>query len=232
MKKITNILAIIVMISLLCGCTGGASAANSEKATSAKREQKTVNDSSTKEEKTVFSRVGDTISTPIMDITLTRFEFAESLSNTLNDTVLLPGGVRDTDRNPYAAPEGKILASFSFTLKNTGPDKMDMVLWELMLKYDDKYNFGENIDSDHVVVKAKGKWDMFCTVGEYKRYIDPLEEKEYRAYIELPAEVSEKTDTPLQLIFKTYYPVDNRSEAEGYFGDIMYKNIESVYDVR
>lgn len=82
-----------------------------------------------------------------MDITLTRFEFAKALSNTLDDSVMLPLDY-DKKNNPYTAPEGKILASFSFTLKNTGPDKMDMVLWELMLKYDDKYNFGENIDTD------------------------------------------------------------------------------------
>lgn len=149
--------------------------------------------------------VGETIVANDVEFTLTRVEYsATGLSNTMDSTYLLP--VEKVDhKNPYVPADGNVMISISYTVKNTGKADCDLGLWNIDFLYGDGYRFTtKNLDSFYSY--ADREWNRAETVA-------PLTSKECRAYIEVPAEVMENKDTPLQ----AQLSIGSRSLLEFYF---------------
>lgn len=179
-----------------------------------------------------IAEIGETVNTPILEITLMDFQLAPALSNTLSEGYLLPGGSTDPARNPYAAEEGNVMASASYRIKNTGTDKLKLYNYSLCIQYDNQYNFEHDLDQN-AAVRWNGSFNQFSSVNTYIQDLEPLEEKEYRAYFELPNEVAENLEKPLTLCFKTYFFVDNKKDADvETFDGKHLKYADVIYSVR
>lgn len=136
--------------------------------------------------------VGETIVANDVEFTLNRVEFSDKgLSNVRDDTYLLPV---KSSYTMLPKESGNVLISFSYTVKNNGKSDCDLSLWKIDFRYGDGYRFTtENLDR----FSCYADWE-WKTDHNVNCYVAPLTSKEYRAYIEVPAEVMENKDTPLQ----------------------------------
>lgn len=90
MKKIFSLLLVIILILSLCACVG-----NSK------------------------MHLSETASTDIVDFSIDDAKFTVYANKTSDDTYLTPTNLAPTFDNPaYAAPTGKTIVVFSFTIKN------------------------------------------------------------------------------------------------------------------
>ena len=199
MKRAISLLLVLVLTLSLCAC-------GAEKNQSAATDESKSNS------------LNETVSTDVVEFTLTRFEYAKMLKNASFQTgkapdpeYLLPTE-EEQSNNPFAADDGKTMISFSYTLKNTGKEELTFpVNLGITADYNDGYTFEASVDvikGDFVILKDTTS-------------LDPLSDAcEGRGYIKVPMEVMEKEESPLYL--KVSLPVDSNSE----------KTTEIVYKIR
>lgn len=153
--------------------------------------------------------IGEIVTTEVAEFSLTRFEYGKMLKNASFSTdeepdseYLLP--TEEVQKNnPFVAEDGKIMISFSYTLKNTG--KKELTFPVNMGIYAD-YNGGYEFEADVNLIKGK------YVITKDTTSLDPLSEAcEGRGYIEVPLEVMENEEAPLFLSINL--PLDNNSET-------------------
>lgn len=212
MKRVIALCLVFLMLAL-CACSGDSSSSTTTTPT---------------EEKITKYSVGEVITANGVEFTLSRAEFAEGLSNTMDDTFMLPVA-NVTDSNPYAPDDGNVLISISYTIKNTGKVEYDIggFNWTIDFVYGDGYTFSTD-RLDRYSCCLDGEWTTLTT----QRYIAPLSSKEYRAYIEVPVEVMENEEMPLEAIINLYLPTDNSENSDVSFGGTYLAKTEFTYTIR
>lgn len=157
----------------------------------------------------VAYEIGEIVTTDVVEFALTRFEYGKMLKNASFSTgedpdpeYLLPTE-EEQKNNPFAAEDGKIMISFSYTLKNTGKKELTFpVNLDIYADYNDGYEFEADVNL------IKGKY----VITKESTSLDPLSDAcEGRGYIEVPLEVMENEEAPLFLSINL--PLDNNSET-------------------
>lgn len=213
MKKFISMLLVEIMCVSLCACGGN----DIETAESPKDENAVL-------------EIGDTYTSDSVEFTLERFEMAEKLSNTMDDSFLLPDVVSEydsADTTPYLAEDGNVMVSYSHTINNVGKEEIDTVLWTIELDYNGGYTYeSETLDNDAFL--SDDEWKA-TTAG---RTIAPLATKESRGFLEVPLEVSENTEAPLKVNVHIFTVTDDKEEATTNLGGVNYKETIVTYNVR
>lgn len=162
--------------------------------------------------------IGSTLTTSVVSFSLTRFEYAERLKNATFQTgktpdpeYLLPTEEKQSN-NPFAADDGKVMISFSYTVKNTSKEKITFpVDLGIVADYNDGYEFEASVDL------IKGNYVILSDTTS----LDPLSEVcEGRGYIEVPKEVMDNESASLYI--KISLPDDSNGE----------KTTEFTYKIR
>lgn len=151
------------------------------------------NDSTTNE-----LSVGDTLNSDIIEFTLTRVEFADQLKYASFSTGTPPDPeyMLPTDEpqsnSTFVADDGYTMLSYSYTLKYTGKEEIEVdTAMGITASYDDGYTF--EVWSDAYM------WsDYISTDGDTK--LKPLDPQgEGRGCMKVPDEVADNTDKPLKI---------------------------------
>lgn len=152
--------------------------------------------------------VGSVVTTSVVEFSLSRFEYAEKLKNATFQTgktpdpeYLLPTKENQYN-NPFVADDGKIMISFSYTIKNISKEKLTFpVNLGIIADYNDGYEFtayANLIKGDYVILTDT-------------TFLDPLSQTcEGRGYIEVPKEVMDNESAPL--FIKIRLPNDSNNE--------------------
>lgn len=162
--------------------------------------------------------IGSVLSTDVVEFSISRFEYAEKLKNATFQTgkapdpgYLLPTEEKQ-DNNPFEADEGKIMMSFSYTIKNISKEKITFpVNLGIIADYNNGYEFTADanlIKGDYVILSETTSLDPLSGVYEA------------RGYIEVPLEVMENEEATL--FIKVSLPNDSNSS----------KTIDYTYKVR
>ena len=177
MKKALSLILALVMCLSLCAC-------GSEEITP------------TTEPEATPLEVGDTTKTDVAEFAITRFEFAKKLKDATftsgkapDPEYLLPTDL-DQYNNPFAAGDGKIMISFSYTLKNIGKEALKFnTNLGIVIDYDNSYKFEPKVNC------IKG---IYVVLGG-DTTLDPLSDAcEGRGYVMVPLEVM-NSDAPILL---------------------------------
>lgn len=215
MKKFISMLLVGIMCISLCACGGN--------------DTETTNTETNSDEATELE-IGDTYTSDSVEFTLERFEMAQMLSNTMDDTFLLPDDITEfasAERHPYFAEDGNVMVSYSHTINNVGKEEIDTVLWTIELDYNGGYTYeSETLDNDAFL--SDDEWKA-TTAG---RTIAPLATKESRGFLEVPLEVSENTEAPLKVNVHIFTVTDDKEEATTNLGGVNYKETIVTYNVR
>lgn len=199
MKKTLLFVLTLAMILSLCACGGDSN-----------------KDNSSSNQTTDTLEIGEVATTDIVEFSITRFEYAEKLKNatfatgkTPDPEYLLPTEEVQSN-NPFEADEGKVMISFSYTLKNTGKEELNFpVDLGIVADYNDGYKFEASVDvikGEYVVLKDTTS-------------LAPLSDAcEGRGYIEVPLEVMENNVATLYLVISL--PLDCNSEETS---EVIYK---------
>mgnify|MGYP002541620729 FL=1 len=144
--------------------------------------------------------VGDTITTDIMEFTLTRVEFADRLKyaqfvsgQTPDQEYLLPIDEPQTNTSyTFEADDGYKLLSYSYTLNYTGKEEIEVeTAMGISAVYDDGYTF--EIATDAYL------WSDFISI-DGTTILHPLDPQgEGRGYMKVPSEVESNTAAPLKI---------------------------------
>ncbi|MCR5263276.1 MAG: hypothetical protein K6D94_05340, partial [Clostridiales bacterium] len=102
----------------------------------------------------------------------------------------------------YIANNGKVFLSIVFNIQYLGKIKTDYRP-VIELDYNNGYVFSTN--PFYGLLDNHGYYDNYYLYDlNYKFTFDPLSETvEFRCFYDIPAEVSENTDAPLRLIFRS-----------------------------
>ena len=142
--------------------------------------------------------VGDTLNSDIIEFTLTRVEFADQLKYASFSTGTPPDPeyMLPTDEPQsngiFVADDGYTMLSYSYTLKYTGKEEIEVdTAMGITANYDDGYTI--EVWSDAYM------WsDYISTDGDTK--LKPLDPQgEGRGCMKVPDEVADNTDKPLKI---------------------------------
>lgn len=184
MKKMIALLMALLVCLSLCACGGGNSVSETTEPTEAT------------EPSIVKFAVGETASTEVIEFTLNSVEFADHLSLTPGDEYLTP---ISADASGGLIPnDGKIFVCFSFTVKNIGKVKLGTTAYNtLSLVYSDGYTF--EVDPYNTFVRTDDNFYLLQRMNGLLS-LDVLSDAQtYRGYIQVPTEVMEHTEEPLEL---------------------------------
>ena len=168
MKKALSLILALALCLSLCACGGEGS-------------------TPTTEPEIIPLEVGDTTKTDVAEFAITRFEFAKKLKNATftsgqapDPEYLLPTDLNQSN-NPFEAGEGKVMISFSYTLKNIGKEALTFnTNLGIVIDYDNGYKFEPNVNC------IKG---IYVVLGG-DTTLDPLSDAcEGRGYVMVPLEV-------------------------------------------
>ena len=144
--------------------------------------------------------ISDTITTDIMEFTLTRVEFADRLKyaqfisgQTPDQEYLLPIDEPQTNTSyTFEADNGYKLLSYSYTLNYTGKEEIEVeAAMGISAVYDDGYTF--EIASDAYL------WSDYISI-DGTTILHPLDPQgEGRGYMRVPSEVESNTAAPLKI---------------------------------
>lgn len=179
-KALSFMLAATLILSLAaCGNEGNTSNNNSTSAT---------NELS----------VGDTLTSNIIEFTLTRVEFADQLKYASFSTgtspdveYMLPTDEPQSNKT-FVAEDGYTMLSYSYTLRYTGKEEIEVeTAMGITADYNDGYIF--EVWSDAYM------WSDYISIdGDTK--LKPLDPQgEGRGCMKVPDEVAENADTPLKI---------------------------------
>ena len=199
MKKITNL---IVMVLIISAIFSGCSLEKSKNTTNA-TEKTTISDAveeTTK--KRIYYNIGDTVSTEIVDFTLDRAELAIALNDDINDSshYFLPKEYdpKEVNFNSIIASKGHTFAFIEFTVKNNDRNSITVNRFKssninfISAKY-------KNAIGSTVTYGSRNNGSGFESVMEGV-YLQVGEECTYRCYVDIPIE-SENLNDEFELTF-------------------------------
>ena len=149
-------------------------------------------------EATTELSVGDTLTSDIIEFALTRVEFADQLKYASFSTGTPPDAeyMLPTDEpqsnNTFVADDGYTMLSYSYTLKYTGKEEIEVdTNMGITADYNDGYTF--EVWSDAYM------WGDYISIdGDTK--LKPLDPQgEGRGCMKVPDEVADNTDAPLKI---------------------------------
>lgn len=149
------------------------------------------------QEKVEYYKIGDTVSTDIIEFTLDEAELAIALSNTVDENYFLPKEYdpqRDA-KNPLVAAKGHTYATFSYTICNLDRTNYNGKLPFVTAEYKDT-------TSNKQVDGAEYKGDTWITTGNnptspvysWRFVLDVGIERSFRSFIDIPVEADDLTD--------------------------------------
>lgn len=211
MKRILTIILSTVIALSVCACGG-----SKTEGTPTAAEVETTIVSSALESKDYYN-VGEMVSTESFDFSLSDVAFSDSISFVLDSEDMDAYCRPTTDaKEKITADSGNKLLSFTLTLKYTGTSEMSLGLGDgegkflgFLVKYDDKYEFKTfSLSGSEDPVNSKS-WDVYSDISGYMIALSgntfkfkPLETNthECRVYMQLPNQVAEKSEKPVELI--------------------------------
>ena len=148
-------------------------------------------------EKVEYYKIGDTVSTDIIEFTLDEAELAVALSNTVDENYFQPKEYdpqRDA-QNPLVAAKGHTYATFSYTICNLDRTNYNGQLPFVTAEYKDT-------TSNKQVDGAEYKGDTWITTGNnptspvysWRFVLDVGIERSFRSFIDIPVEADNLTD--------------------------------------
>lgn len=198
--KITLLLALILVIGAISGCGEKAkSTSNSDQTT----KTETTEEQSEEKSEDIFN-MGETVSTGVVDISLDSVEFFDCLFNVKNEDYLtqIP---KDDPRaetcyrsdNPYYAKDNETVVKVTYTIKNTGKEKVHSID-RFEVDYNDGYTFE--------LPSASDTWDADFNQYVNSGDIEPLSDSvTYLNALVVPVEVKDNTSAPLLVKFDVPY---------------------------
>lgn len=148
---------------------------------------------------TTYYKLGDTVSSDILEFTLDKATLAIALNNVINNDYCSPKDYNpQTDNNnPFVCAKGHTYAAFTYTIKNIDRTNYDGVLPLVEAEY-------KNVKSDKQVDGAQ----YFSKIDEWKPtgnnatppvyswhfVLKPEEPETYRSYIDIPVDADDLTD--------------------------------------
>ena len=196
MKKVLSLLLAFVMCLSLCACGGGNTDASVDDETTAPTTEAPVDKDDVSTEKEYS--LGDTITTDIIEFSLTRVEFADQLKYATFSTgeqpdaeYMLPTTEPQSNKT-FVADEGYTFLSYSYSLKYTGKEEIEV---ETAMGISADYNNGYTFD----VWSDAYMWSNYVSIdGDTKlKPLDPLGEG--RGCMKVPEEVSTNSAAPLKI---------------------------------
>lgn len=190
MKKLTALLVAIVLCLSLCACGGGNTDVPADKTTASVDK----NDISTEK---AYS-LGDTITTDIIEFSLTRVEFSDQLkyatfsTGEQPDTGYMLPTTEPQSNKTFVANEGYTFLSYSYSLRYTGKEEIEVeTAMGISADYNDGYTF--EIWSDAYM------WSEYISIKGYTK-LRPLDPQgEGRGCMKVPEEVSTNSVAPLKI---------------------------------
>lgn len=174
MKKKITVLLVMSFVVLLTACSGESTS--------------TVQELS----------VGDTVTTDIIQFSLTRVEFADQLKYASFSTgvkpdeeYMLPTDEHQSNKT-FVADDGYKMLSYSYSLKYTGKEEIEVeTAMGITANYNDDYNFKVWTDAY--------MWSDYISIDgtTLLRPLDP--QGEGRGCMKVPAEVADNTNAPLKI---------------------------------
>lgn len=148
--------------------------------------------------------MGETVSTGAVDISLDSVEFFDCLYNEMNEDYLtqIP---KDDPRaevcyrsdNPYYAKDNETVVKVTYTIKNTGKEKVQEI-GSFEVDYNDGYIFEPSCSSD----TWNADFNQYMNSGD----IEPLSDSvTYLNALVVPVEVKDNTSAPLLIKFVVPY---------------------------
>lgn len=218
MKKLLALIVLTIVVALAlclagCGNSGSSSAANTGSLSSAE----------TQHEEVAKYKVGDTVSTDLLEFTLNDSQFAIALNNqlpigaefTYDNTYYLPKDYNpEADaKNSYVAAKGHAFVSYVFTLRNLDRsslelDRSSMDNDFISIYYNSAEYTGSDVETHYgYSVNQDGKWsatpvsNILLLSGETK---------DYRACADIPVEIDDLA-SPYEITF--YFPNSDGSKT-------------------
>lgn len=220
-KAITILLAATLMLSM-AACGGGNDSNN--KPISGENDTPTTQEDVKNASNTTSDiqelTIGETKAIGDFEFTLTRFEFAEAVTNSsfktgegaTDENYLLPTDVR-TDDNIHVASDKTILLSYSYNLEYTGKEEIDFDVFLLPKVFYNDFVFATTGIEDSIsftgsecsISVESGKWDAGSSGARgTNRLLNSFNNSnfEIRAYVRVPRELMDNTDIPLSVSFE------------------------------
>ncbi len=148
---------------------------------SAESNDTTNKNAAASEQQETFS-IGDTITTDLMEFTLTRIEFGAVLKNATFSTgqkpdeeYLLPLE-KESSSTDFVADSGNTFLTYSYTIKYLGKEEMEIPTdMDMVVNYDDGYTFdiehSAYMWSDYIQLKDTTKLKPLDVAGEGRGYV-------------------------------------------------------------
>ena len=201
MKKYFVMLLSLLTLILLCACGNSVSEKDSVENNTSEATVEQEDKEKTKDEYAIF-QIGDSWISGDLEITITDFQFADSLNNTvgseedgINMDYLLPIPLEKSTNNIHEAKEGRTKASMTFTVKNLGKTSTG-VGFSFVVDYNGGYIFYPVMTTIAQPEASAPYW--WPDLSPFNSQMEPLSEAiTCRVCFDLPTEVRDNEDAPL-----------------------------------
>ena len=193
MKKALCLLLALVLCLSLCACGDGDSTSQSEgNETSAQNAENTT-------PAETYYKIGDTVSTDIVEFSLDKAQLAIALSSVYDDTYCSPKDydVNEDANNPFVCAKGHTYAAFTYTINN-----LDRTSYqgELPLVSAEYKNTKSNKQVDGAEYnKENNEWgktgnNPVSPIYSWHFVLEVGEAKTFRSFIDIPVEADNLSD--------------------------------------
>lgn len=170
---------------------------------------KSNDESNIAEPEVTYYKIGDTVSTDIVEFTLDDAAFAIALENTTGEGYCAPKEYdREEDqRNPYVAKKGQTFVFYEYTMENLDRTALNVYVRELAsIKYNEIQYEGTNQNKAAYYYDINEYYDQYGKLITEEPYvwhmdifssdimISATEKESHRAYLEVKTEVSDLND--------------------------------------
>ena len=176
MKKFVALILIFVMCVSFAGC-GASSGGKTD----------------------TYYKIGDTVSSDILEFTLDKAALAIALNNVMDENYGSPKeyNAQEDNDNPFVCAKGNTYATFTYTIKNLDRTNYDGVLPLVEAEYKDVVS-DKQVDCAEFV-NGTGEWkstgnNATPPVYSWHFVLEPDNAETYRSYIEIPVEADNLTD--------------------------------------
>ena len=220
MKRIWALIAAFVLMSALTAC-GGGEKADTTPDSNVTPEINTAADSGNPATadptgtETQYYKIGDTVSTDIVEFTLDEAELAIALSNMQDETYGMPKeySPQEDAQNPFVAATGHTYATFTYTLTNLDRTSFNGELPLISAQYQDAVS-DKQVDCAELPAES-GVWESngnnpASPVYSWHFVLKAGEQRSFRSFIDVPVEAEALTDS---FLLTAELPVSDGSTA-------------------
>ena len=152
-----------------------------------------------------YYKIGDTVSSDILEFTLDKAVLAIALNNVMDDNYGSPKeyNAQEDNDNPFVCAKGNTYATFTYTINNIDRTNYNGVLPLVEAEYKDVVS-DKQVDCAEYV-PGTGEWkstgnNATPPVYSWHFVLEPGVAETYRSYIEIPVEADNLTDDFIQTV--------------------------------